>query len=65
MACFAGGVFVFVKQFGVLHAPFAPARALWYEGGMGTCRVAVQDEKGRLFLTSIDELVLDSPGWCG
>jgi cytidine deaminase len=51
-----------VDQFGVLHAPFAPARAQLYERGCGTAEVAVFDiDAQALTVTTINELVPDCP----
>ena len=50
-------------QFGVLHAPFAPARALLVEHGFGDLRVLRHDEHGELHSHTADELMPQVPTW--
>ena len=51
-----------VDQFGVLHAPFAPARAQLFERGCQDTEVAVYDvDAGRVRAVTVKELVPDCP----
>ena len=51
-----------VDNYGVLHAPFAPARAQLFERGCQATEVAVYDiDKDKLVVTSIKDLVPDCP----
>ncbi|EEY70039.1 uncharacterized protein PITG_06599 [Phytophthora infestans T30-4] len=50
-----------VDQFGILHAPFARARAYFFEFGFLDVPVLVHDANGELHRVPIDILVADSP----
>lgn len=51
-----------VDQFGVLHAPFAPARAQLYERGCGDTKVATFDADTEIVtVTTVNKLVPDCP----
>ncbi|KUF89835.1 hypothetical protein AM587_10013140 [Phytophthora nicotianae] len=50
-----------VDQFGILHAPFARARAYFFEFGFLDVPVLVHDAEGALHRIPIDILVADSP----
>ncbi|KAG3114655.1 hypothetical protein PI124_g3763 [Phytophthora idaei] len=50
-----------VDQFGILHAPFARARAYFFEFGFFDVPALVHDAKGELHRVPIDILVADSP----
>lgn len=57
---------VMADQFGVCHAPFAPARAFLVEHGFGAVQLLVHDTAGTLHRTTADELMPALPGdkWC-
>jgi hypothetical protein len=57
---------VMADQFGVCHAPFAPARAYLVEHGYGEVGVLVHDAYGRLHRTTANALMPALPGdeWC-
>lgn len=48
-------------QFGVCHAPFAPARALLVEHGFGACLVAAHGANGELMAPVATELLPGLP----
>lgn len=50
-----------VDQFGILHAPFARARAYFFEFGFVKVPVLVHDEMGALHRVPIGILVIESP----
>ncbi|EGZ10154.1 hypothetical protein PHYSODRAFT_564443 [Phytophthora sojae] len=50
-----------VDQFGILHAPFARARAYFFEFGFLDTPVLVHDAKGELHRVPIGTLVAESP----
>lgn len=49
---------------GVLHAPFATARAYLCEHGLGDVAVALHDEHGALHVVRASELLPGLPEWC-
>ena len=58
-------VICFADQFGVLHGPFAPARAYLSEFGHVACRVLVHDAGGGLHAPTVAELAPSglAPRW--
>jgi hypothetical protein len=50
-----------VDQFGILHAPFARARAYFFEFGFLDVPVLVHDRAGQLHRVPIGTLVAESP----
>ena len=48
-------------QYGVCHAPFAPARAFLAEHGCGDCRVLTHDATGVLHILTAEELMPSLP----
>jgi cytidine deaminase len=56
-------VIAMADQFGVCHAPFAPARAYLAEHGYGAVRVLTHDELGVLHAPTAAELMPGLPKW--
>ena len=56
-------VIALADQFGVCHAPFAPARAYLAEHGHGAVRVLTHDENGVLHAPTATELMPGLPKW--
>eukprot|EP00966_Prymnesium_polylepis_P138061 3189959-Prymnesium_polylepis.1 len=57
-------VLCMVDQYGVCHAPFAPARAYLVEHGFSDVRLLVHDTEGGFHTPTADELMPTLPSWC-
>eukprot|EP01062_Namystynia_karyoxenos_P062228 TRINITY_DN55143_c0_g1_i1.p1 TRINITY_DN55143_c0_g1~~TRINITY_DN55143_c0_g1_i1.p1 ORF type:complete len:401 (+),score=129.63 TRINITY_DN55143_c0_g1_i1:112-1203(+) len=54
-----------VDQRGLLHAPFAAARAYLTEHGYGDCQTAAHEMDGAIRVVPVSSLVADPPAWNG
>ena len=52
-------------QFGLCHAPFAPARAYLAEHGWGHLRLMAHDAVGQMHVAAVADLLPNLPSWCG